>query len=344
MRPLALVAACLAAWSARGSCTGQDLSQVRKHEVIAVHVGKTCGGSVINYMRNRMPVSEIHLRPVLPDDLKTAPLVVVVVRDPVDRVISAFNWDSPWGGRPKQAKNRLPSSKARSAYVDIYDCFATAGKFADAVGAFAARSKDEKRKQTKKRSCEWLATAFLKQDNGQALGAPIVDLNRATAFHDAKELARVHKGCPDAPHCPVFSCHGHLSRGASWYLSNGKTRDALKKKKFWMVHTANCANDTIDAIEWLSLHGGAVKEDSHHPNFSTEHVESEYHHDTQKELDAVLERKLPADSTDKRVVRRRAVLAAALDYEYEQLNWLAEHAINYRVDGGVPVPKFRWER
>ena len=58
----------------------------------------------------------------------------------------------------------------------------------------------------------------------------------------------------------------------------------------------------------------------------------------------MLERKLPADSTDKRVVRRRAVLAAALDYEYERLNWLAEHAINYRVDGGVPVPKFRWER
>ena len=190
---------------------------------------------MINYMRNRMPVSEIHLRPVLPDDLKTAPLVVVVVRDPVDRVISAFNWDSPWGGRSKQATVILPSSKGGSAHGDFYDCFATAGKFADAVGAFAARSKDEKRKQTKKRSCEWLATAFLKQDNGQALGAPIVDLNRATAFHDAKELAREHKGCPDAPHCPVFSCHGHLSRGASWYLSNGKTRDALKKKKFWMA-------------------------------------------------------------------------------------------------------------
>ena len=40
----------------------------------------------------------------MPSDLDTAPLAVVVVRDPVDRVISAFNWHSATGGgRPMAA-------------------------------------------------------------------------------------------------------------------------------------------------------------------------------------------------------------------------------------------------
>ena len=62
------------------------------------------------------------------------------------------------------------------------------------------------------------------------------------------------------------------------------------------------------------------------------------------EEEAVLETTLPADSTDKRVVRRRAALAAALAYEYERMNWLARISINYRVDDGVPVPDDGWKR
>ena len=60
---------------------------------------------------------------------------------------------------------------------------------------------------------------------------------------------------------------------------------------------------------------------------------------------AVLETTLPADSTDERVVRRRAALAAALAYEYERMNWLVGYSINYRVDGeGVPRPDDSWKR
>jgi len=62
------------------------------------------------------------------------------------------------------------------------------------------------------------------------------------------------------------------------------------------------------------------------------------------EGEAVLETKLPADSTDKRVVRRRAALAAALAYEYGRMNRLARSSINYRVDdSGVPVPDDGWK-
>ena len=56
----------------------------------------------------------------------------------------------------------------------------------------------------------------------------------------------------------------------------------------------------------------------------------------------MLETTLPRNSTDKRVVRRRAALAKALAYEYKSLNWLAELSVNYKVEDGKP--RREWER
>ena len=129
------------------------------------------------------------------------------------------------------------------------------------------------------------------------------------------------------------------------------------------MQTANCANDTTGAVEWLSRRGDARNEQQaleyvnerkgkkrrELPRFPQEHKVNVYEDRGEKyggtvtrtpEQEAVLETKLPADSTDKRVVRRRAALAAALGYEYERMKWLAGYSINYRVgNDGVPVPK-----
>ena len=129
------------------------------------------------------------------------------------------------------------------------------------------------------------------------------------------------------------------------------------------MQTANCANDTTGAVEWLSRRGDARNEQQaleyfnerkgkkRHdlPRFPQDHKVNVYEDREEKyggavtrtpEQEAVLETKLPADSTDKRVVRRRAALAAALGYEYERMKWLAGYSINYRVgNDGVPVPK-----
>mmetsp|Transcript_27756 Transcript_27756/g.83507 ORF Transcript_27756/g.83507 Transcript_27756/m.83507 type:complete len:376 (+) Transcript_27756:1111-2238(+) len=370
---LALVAACLAAASAR-----IEDKHVREGEVIVIHVGKTCGGSVIDYMRRFAKLGEIHLRPVVPSDLDTAPLVVVVVRDPVDRVISAFNWHSPNGGKPITAaiSDAHPRDTADSI---LYDCFSTVGAFADAVGAFAARPrvKTGKHKTVARNAtrCEQLAAAFLAQDDGaRELGLPVMDYNKIKTFAHVETFKKLTKEQQakeqraGAPGFKNFYSKGHISRGLSWYLTKKETRAALKKKNVWMVQTANCANDTTGAVEWLSRRGDARNEQQalEHvnerkgkkrrelPRFPQEHKVNVYEDRGEKyggtvtrtpEQEAVLETKLPADSTDKRVVRRRAALAAALAYEYERMNWLVGFSINYRVDGeGVPRPDDSWKR
>ena len=130
------------------------------------------------------------------------------------------------------------------------------------------------------------------------------------------------------------------------------------------METADCEKDTKGAVEWLRRQGEALDEqqaleyyNSLRPeknkrtrsdfDFPTDHQvidgkrEDKYGGAMRTpEEEAVLETTLPADSTDKRVVRRRAALAAALGYEYERMKWLAGYSINYRVgNDGVPVPK-----
>mmetsp|Transcript_12150 Transcript_12150/g.36607 ORF Transcript_12150/g.36607 Transcript_12150/m.36607 type:complete len:374 (-) Transcript_12150:54-1175(-) len=367
---LALVAACLAAAHKKDY-------HVQKGDVVVIHVGKTCGGSVVNYVRKFTPLSEIHLRPVTPSDLDTAPLVVVVVRDPVDRMISAFNWHSAIGGRPINAaiNDAHPRNTADSI---LYDCFSTVGAFADAVGAFAARPrvKNGKNKEVARTPtrCELIAAAFLAEDDGaRELGLPVMDYNKIKTFAHVETFKKLTKEQQakeqraGAPGFKNFYSKGHISRGLSWYLTKKETRAALKKKNVWMVQTANCANDTTGAVEWLSRRGDARNEQQalEHvnerkgkkrrelPRFPQEHKVNVYEDRGEKyggtvtrtpEQEAVLETKLPADSTDKRVVRRRAALAAALAYEYERMNWLARISINYRVDdSGVPVPDDGWK-
>ena len=122
------------------------------------------------------------------------------------------------------------------------------------------------------------------------------------------------------------------------------------------VETADCEKDTKGAIEWLRLsrfhnQGEALDDKRQTIYFPKSHQvidgkRKDKYGGTMKtpEEEAVLETTLPADSTDKRVVRRRAALAAALAYEYERMNWLARISINYRVDDGVPVPDDGWKR
>mmetsp|Transcript_30113 Transcript_30113/g.93152 ORF Transcript_30113/g.93152 Transcript_30113/m.93152 type:complete len:357 (+) Transcript_30113:256-1326(+) len=351
---LAVVAACLV-----DAClaSGVPLHGVRKGEVVAVHVGKTCGGSVVDYVSKFTKLSEIHLRPVMPSDLDTAPLVVVVVRDPVDRVISAFNWHSANGGRPIKAAIREAASPRPDSI--LYHCFATVGAFADAVGAFAARPrvKNGKNKEVARTPtrCELIAAAFLAEDDGaRELGLAIADYNKVETFTqvDFKNLTKEQR----AGAFERLSSHEHLSRGLSWYLTKRETREALKKKNLWMVETADCEKDTKGAIEWLRLsrfhnQGEALDDKRQTIDFPKSHQaidgkRKDKYGGTMKtpEEEAVLETTLPADSTDERVVRRRAALAAALAYEYERMNWLARISINYRVDDGVPVPDDGWKR
>ena len=85
-------------------------------------------------------------------------------------------------------------------------------------------------------------------------------------------------------------------------------------------------------IAWLKRHKPDLVHHKHDKPFPHSHSASSADH-------KLMQMVLPSSSTDARVVRRRAALREALQYEYEKLNWLADHSINYVVVDGAPRPR-----
>jgi hypothetical protein len=92
-------------------------------DITFVHVGKCAGVSVGDFLHaNAIQFHEVHVRPVTHEELGR--MVVVPLRDPIKRTISAFNW-------------RHPSTQGidgRSQEEQMfYQCFNTVNAFAEAL-------------------------------------------------------------------------------------------------------------------------------------------------------------------------------------------------------------------
>ena len=75
-------------------------------DVLFVHVGKTCGGTIAAELRkNRVAYHEVHLDKVDGETLAKYKRVIVSARNPVDRVVSAFNWRSPHACRERKGES-----------------------------------------------------------------------------------------------------------------------------------------------------------------------------------------------------------------------------------------------
>ena len=146
--------------------------------VLFVHVGKTCGGSAVGYLRRAVNVTEVHLRPVKREEVERASHIIVSVRDPTERVVSAFEWHRPGGdrtyGRCFHRKRDVERYGNSCADDELYKCAATADAFADLV---ASRNTTDR--------CARVAKAFLAPDAGaRLLGEPLhfarlcVEINR----------------------------------------------------------------------------------------------------------------------------------------------------------------------
>ena len=148
------------------------------NQVLFVHVGKTCGGSAVAYLRRAVNVTEVHLRPVKREEVEGASHIIVSVRDPTERVVSAFEWHRPGGdrtiGRCYHSKRDVERYGNSCADDELYECAATADAFADLV---ASRNTTDR--------CARVAKAFLAPDAGaKLLGEPLhfvrlgVEINR----------------------------------------------------------------------------------------------------------------------------------------------------------------------
>ena len=93
---------------------------LKQRDVMLIHVGKTGGSSVSWSIRsNDIKLNEIHVHPVLPGMMERHKAVIITVRDPVERYISAFNYNHPLGSHPQQSP--------------IYDCYPNVSAAAAAI-------------------------------------------------------------------------------------------------------------------------------------------------------------------------------------------------------------------
>ena len=118
------------------------------------------------YLRRAVNVTEVHLRPVKREEVERASHIIVSVRDPTERVVSAFEWHRPGGdrtyGRCFHRKRDVERYGNSCADDELYRCAATADAFADLV---ASRNSTDR--------CARVAKAFLAPDAGaKLLGRP----------------------------------------------------------------------------------------------------------------------------------------------------------------------------
>ena len=197
------------------------------NQVLFVHVGKTCGGSAVAYLRRAVNVTEVHLRPVKREEVERASHIIVSVRDPAERVVSAFEWHRPGGdrtiGRCYHRKKDVERYGNSCADDELYKCAATADAFADLV---ASRNSTDR--------CARVAKAFLAPDAGaRLLGEPL-------------HFARL----------------SHIHRGFAFYLGEDSL-DRLEGKRVWVVEASACERDARAFLAGLSLDQGRTFPTAH---------------------------------------------------------------------------------
>ena len=102
MPRIAAVLLCAAAATASDGAAAATASD----HVLFVHVGKTCGGTIAaELQKNRVAYHEVHLDKLDRETLAQYKHIIVSARDPVERVVSAFNWRSPHACRERKGES-----------------------------------------------------------------------------------------------------------------------------------------------------------------------------------------------------------------------------------------------
>ena len=181
-------------------------------DVLFVHVGKTCGGTIAAELRkNRVAYHEVHLDKVDGETLAKYKRVIVSARDPVDRVVSAFNWRSPHACRKRNGGCTPPRAVEKfDGERGFYNCFPDVQHFVDAV---TARSQEERQGTTL--TCHMLAYSFF---HGVGVGA---------------------------------GGGSHIGKGLSWYVGPVLYDLLRRESDLWVVRAEACEHDLEGAIRWL---------------------------------------------------------------------------------------------
>lgn len=133
-------ARCNEIWTGHRGSVNSTLRQIRRYGrgsggILNIHVGKTCGTTINAVLsRARFNFSELHVKSVGHKSLfEIFDTVVLSIRDPINRTISAFNFHHPLskgktpGGGPTHSGDKL-----------FYECFQTVEQFAQALNESGA--------------------------------------------------------------------------------------------------------------------------------------------------------------------------------------------------------------
>lgn len=217
--------------------------------LLLVHVGHTCGGSVRRFLRknsdaldhiapNHQGYAQVHIHPVRRPVVDGAKGLVIVLRDPVDRLISAYNTEACIRDPHSSASgcahaNWQPTNLTRVPYTveikvpertdagdDLWRCFPTVGAFADGI------------------------------DDEDDCG------------HLAQQALRNSK-------------YGHVAMGACFYL--GGVLNKLRNKSVHLIHTETCDADMQAVPKWLGLHTSFETSDEKHTGDFPHHTDTVSH-------------------------------------------------------------------
>jgi hypothetical protein len=96
--------------------------------VLVVHIGKTCGASVCAALSGKgISFTHVHVHPATPEMLHQFDYILITIRDPFDRIVSAFNFHNPHLASVTHAP-QFPTGK-------FYDCFPTVNEYGEQLFA-----------------------------------------------------------------------------------------------------------------------------------------------------------------------------------------------------------------
>lgn len=205
-----------------GNCTGG-------YSLHYVHIGKTGGSSVGEYLdRNDASYKQIHAKPVPRQDACLGSgKWLVTTRDPIDRLVSAFNWRNPRNGYGSEYGRNCKSPQEFA----MYDCFKTVDEFAQGL------DRDDQCGLIARRNLKWpscsahvgMGQAFYLRDSINCLRRRSVLVFRTESLQQDAHRAGQMLGFPN-PSLPLPHEKSEYPLKNETYLSNEgrkKLRTAL---------------------------------------------------------------------------------------------------------------------
>jgi hypothetical protein len=208
---------------------GEKCLQKPGPNMLFVHVGKTCGQTVTITLKNNAevvrklhprhePYDLVHVHPVRPEVLAGVNNVVVSLRDPVERLISAYNHAAcVFSGADRSLCERTPTTK------QLHPNFA-----AKMPGARLAEPNELGQFVLK---CYPNVTAFADGLDDDSICGRV-----------ARDIIGLDRSNGDV---------NHIGKGTCYYL--GGVAERLKYKRLHIVETDTCNKDIARIPSWLGL-------------------------------------------------------------------------------------------